>query len=52
MKSIIAEWIPHMRAYRLYDSKHPQQTIAYENDEDTAMRHAMENGYEVTFECK
>lgn len=51
MKSIIAEWISYMRAYRLYDPKHPQQTIAYEDcDEDTVRRHAMENGYEVTFE--
>lgn len=49
---IIAEWIPHMKAYRLYNPKHPQQTIAYEDDEDTARRHAMENGYEVTFECQ
>ncbi len=39
-----------MRAYRLYDPKHPKQTIAYEDDEDTARRHATENGYEVTFE--
>lgn len=49
MERIIAEWIPYMMAYRLYDPKHPQQTIAYEDDKDTEKQHATENGYEVTF---
>lgn len=31
-----AEWIPHMKAYRLYAPRNPQQTIAYEDDEETA----------------
>lgn len=38
-------------AYRLYNPKYPQQTVAYEDcDEDTVRRHAMEHGYEVTFD--
>ncbi len=52
MKRIIAEWIPYMMAYRLYNPKYPQQTIAYEDDKDTTRRHATENGYEVIFECQ
>ena len=24
-----AEWIPYMKAYRLYDPEYPQQTVAY-----------------------
>lgn len=24
-----AEWIDHMKAYRLYDPSYPQQTVAY-----------------------
>lgn len=26
---LIAEWIPYMKAYRLYDAKHPSNTVAY-----------------------
>ena len=41
---------PVYEGIQTYDPKHPKQTIAYEDDEDTARRHATENGYEVTFE--
>lgn len=27
-----AEWIPYMNSYRIYNSKNPQQTVAYEDD--------------------
>lgn len=33
---INAEWIDYRDAYRLYDPKYPQQTIAYEDDLDEA----------------
>jgi len=34
---IIAEWIPHMMAYRLYDPEKPENTIAYEDNLDEAI---------------
>ena len=45
MKQLHAEWIPWMRAYRLYDPSCPQQTIAYEENKDVAEKRAIENGY-------
>ena len=30
-----AEWIPYMKAYRVYDPEYPQQTVAYVADADT-----------------
>lgn len=40
---IIADWIPHMEAYRLYDPQNPQQAIAYVDDP----KEAEGRGYEV-----
>lgn len=51
MKRLNAEWIPHMKAYRIYDPKYPQQTIAYEDDLDVAEQYALENGYDDIVEC-
>lgn len=45
MDRLSAEWIPHMGAFRLYDARHPQQTVAYEEDATVAERRAMEEGY-------
>lgn len=50
-KRLNAEWIPWMKAYRLYDPQNPQQTVAYEDDEDDAERHAIENGYDGIAIC-
>lgn len=41
---LFAEWIPYMKAYRLYDPRRPQQTVAYEEDEAKAEAWALENG--------
>lgn len=49
LEAIIAEWVPDMKAYRLYDPDCPQKTIAYEKDKDSAMRHETE-GCKVFFE--
>ena len=46
-----AEWIPYMKAYRLYAPQNPQQTVAYEDDEETAEKHAIENGYDGIVIC-
>lgn len=51
MKRLNAEWIPYMKAYRIYDPKHPQQTIAYEGDLDVAEQYAIENGFNGIVEC-
>lgn len=40
---IIADWIPYMEAYRLYDPQNPQQAIAYVDDP----KEAEDRGYEV-----
>lgn len=45
MDRLSAEWIPHMKAYRLYDVRHPQQTVAYEEDAAVAEQRAFEEGY-------
>lgn len=34
MNKLVAEWIPYMKAYRVYDPHKPQDTVAYEKDED------------------
>lgn len=41
---IYAYWVEYMDAYRLFDPKHPEQTIAYEEDLDEAES----RGYEIT----
>ncbi len=46
-----AEWIPYMKAYRLYALQNPQHTVAYEDDEETAEKHAIENGYDGIVIC-
>lgn len=51
MKELNAEWIPYMKAYRLYDINRPQQTIAYEDDLSKAEIHAKENGYSRVILC-
>ena len=40
-----------MKAYRLYAPQNPQQTVAYEDDEETAEKHAIENGYDGIVIC-
>lgn len=45
MKKIYAEWIDYMGAYRLYDLEKPNQTIAYEDNLESAEKHALEEGY-------
>lgn len=42
---LYVEWLIWMEAYRLYDPKHPQQTVAYEDNLEDAEKHALENGY-------
>ena len=32
--TLYAVWIPWMDVYRLYDPKHPEQTVAYVDAED------------------
>ena len=51
MGKLNAEWIPYMKAYRLYDPRNPQQTVAYEEDEDTAEAKALEEGYSGLVIC-
>lgn len=34
MNKLVAEWIPYMKAYRVYDPHKPQDTVVYEKDED------------------
>ena len=46
-----AEWISYMKAYRLYDPRHPQNTVAYENDGYAAESHAKANGYDGIVIC-
>ena len=36
----IAEWIPYMHAYRVYDTRKPGSTIAYEDDLEEAKAQA------------
>ena len=36
--TLYAEWISYMKAYRLYDPKYPQQTVAYVDDLEEAER--------------
>lgn len=50
-KELWAEWITYMKAYRLYDPKHPQATVAYEDDMDVAEVVAKENGYASVVLC-
>ena len=47
MKRINAEWIPYMKAYRLYDPENQQQTIAYEDDIYLAAERCNEMGYDL-----
>ncbi|MBQ9531617.1 MAG: hypothetical protein IJR70_06055 [Eubacterium sp.] len=47
-----AEWIPYMKAYRIYDPHKPQRTIAYSDDDiDRLDEIARENGYDGISEC-
>ena len=50
-KRLNAEWITYMKAYRLYDPRHPQQTVAYEDSEEAAKEHAVANGYDGLVIC-
>lgn len=36
--TLIAEWIPYMNAYRLYNPIHPQWTVAYVDTLEDAER--------------
>ena len=40
-----------MNAYRLYDIRDPQQTVAYENNENAAEARALEEGYSGLIIC-
>lgn len=40
-----AEWIPYMEAYRLYDPRYPQQTVAYVDSIEEAERNHPEYRY-------
>ena len=51
MSRLNAEWIPYMRAYRLYDPRNPQNTVAYETDESAAEARALESGYSGLVIC-
>lgn len=51
MSKLNAEWILYMKAYRLYDPRYPQQTVAYEEDEDVAEARALEKGYSGLVIC-
>ena len=50
-KQLNAEWIPYVKAYRLYDPADPQQTVAYEDNLDAAGRTAYEKGYQEIVLC-
>lgn len=40
MIQLNAEWISHVKAYRLYDPSYPQQTVAYVDSlEEAEMEH-------------
>ena len=47
MKRLNAEWISYMKAYRLYDPKAPQKTVAYEADLGEAEKRCDEEEYEL-----
>ncbi len=51
MNKLNAEWIPYMKAYRLYDPRNPQQTVAYEEGEAVAEARALEEGYSGLVIC-
>lgn len=51
MIKLNAEWIRYMKAYRLYDPRRPQNTVAYEEDLDVAEKCALENGYSGVALC-
>ena len=44
-KTLCAEWIQHRKLYRLFEAIRPEETIAYEEDIETARKLAIENGY-------
>ena len=45
------EWIPYMKAYRLYDARYPQKTVAYEENAAVAEQRAIEEGYSGLVIC-
>lgn len=51
-RKYIAEWIPHLEMYRLYDPEHPNHTVAYESTrEEISKRLDEERGdMEVTYD--
>lgn len=51
LDGLYAEWVPYMKAYRLYDACHPQQTVAYEEDTVVAEQRALEEGYSGLVLC-
>ena len=46
MAILNAEWIDFRMAYRLYDTNHTVDTIAYVDDLQVAEKEAIENGYD------
>lgn len=47
MKRLNAEWIGYMDAYRLYDPKKPENTIAYEESLEEAEKRCADQGCEL-----
>ena len=45
------EYIGYMKAYRIYDSRKPEQTIAYEESVEAAEKRAKEEGYDGIVMC-
>ena len=45
MKNLTAEYDTHEKAYRVYDRRHPQQTIAYDEDIVSISDWAFAHGY-------
>ncbi|MBR3552928.1 MAG: hypothetical protein IKN72_06025 [Clostridia bacterium] len=52
MTIIIAEWTPHMNAYRVFRMNNPNRTIAYVDTEEEIERAAEEYGWEKVYICK
>ena len=45
--NVNAEWVDYMSAYRVYDPKQPQITIAYEKDLKVLEKRVLEEGYNL-----
>ena len=45
--NVNAEWVDYMGAYRVYDPKQPQTTMAYEKDLKVLEKRVLEEGYNL-----